>query len=83
MKCRWWPLLMLDLKTTDKGEIERVGGTAKLGDTGFLSEELITPHLQRTMNPPPGAPPFIKPQEVEIPSSYNVGLKYTKGPFYY
>ena len=70
-----------DLKTTDKGEVESVGGSAKLGNTGFSIGGTYNPSFSTTMNPPPGAPPFIQPQEVEIPSSYNVGLKYTKGPF--
>ena len=70
-----------DLKTTDKGEIESVGGTAKLGNTGFSIGGTYNPSFTTTMNPPLGAPPFITPQEVEIPSSYNIGLKYTKGPF--
>ena len=69
----------VDLKTTDTGEVERVGASYQKGD--FSIGGTYNPSFSTTMNPPPGAPPFIQPQEVEIPSTYNVGLKYKKGPF--
>ena len=66
----------INLKTTDKGEVESVGGSAKLGD--FSIGGSYNPGF---MNRPEGAPSFIPDDQFKIPSSYNVGVNYQKGPF--
>ena len=66
----------VNLKTTDKGEVETVGGSARLGD--FSIGGSYNPGFT---NRPEGAPSFIPDEEFKIPSSYNVGVNYQKGPF--
>ena len=46
----------VDLKTTDDGKLERVGGSAQLGDFTFSGS--YNPGFTQTQSPPPGAPPF-------------------------
>jgi len=69
----------VDLKTTDDGKLERVGGSAQLGDFTFSGS--YNPGFTQTQSPPPGAPPFVQEREIKIPSNYNVGVTYQKGPF--
>ena len=66
----------INLKTTDKGEVESVGGSAKLGD--FSIGGSYNPGFT---NRPEGAPSFIPDEQFKIPSSYNVGVNYHERSF--
>ena len=62
-----------DLKTTDKGEVEKVGANFKLGD--FSIGGSVNPGYTQTVGG------FMGDQDIQIPTTYNVGATYTKGPF--
>ena len=63
----------IDLKTTDKGEVEKIGGSAKLGD--FSIGGSVNPGFTQTVGG------FMGDQDIRIPTTYNVGATYSKGPF--
>jgi len=62
-----------DLKTTDKGEVEKVGANFKLGDLSIGGS--VNPGYTQTVGG------FMGDQDIQIPTTYNVGATYTKGPF--
>ena len=66
----------INLKTTDKGEVENVGASAQLGN--FSIGGSYNPGFT---NKPENAPSFIPESEFKVPSTYNVGVTYKKGPF--
>ena len=66
----------INLKTTDKGEVENIGASAQLGD--FSIGGSYNPGFT---NKPENAPSFIPESEFKVPSTYNVGVTYRKGPF--
>ena len=66
----------VNLKTTDKGEVETVGASAQLGN--FSIGGSYNPGFT---DRPDNAPSFIPESEFKVPSTYNVGMTYMKGPF--